>query len=82
MTPTTPPPGAPPGTCGCQCCSQKRLEASMFRSCRRSAMLTQRLLRRLRFAATESLLSRPSGPSIPKGPGDRWKIPPNYEVAR
>ena len=26
-----------------QCCSQKRLEASMFRSCRRSAMLTQRL---------------------------------------
>eukprot|EP00913_Durusdinium_trenchii_P001267 g1167.t1 len=25
-------------------------------------------------------LCQPSGPSIPKGPGDRWKIPPNYEV--
>lgn len=24
--------------------------------------------------------NKPSGPSIPKGPGDRWKIPPNYEV--
>ena len=23
---------------------------------------------------------RPSGPSIPKGPGDRWKIPTNYEA--
>ncbi|CAJ1411422.1 unnamed protein product, partial [Effrenium voratum] len=53
MTPTAEPMGAPPGTCGCDCCSQKRLNHRLW---------------------------RPSGPSIPKGPGDRWKIPTNYEV--
>lgn len=46
FTPTAPPPGAPANTCGCDCCSQRRLQAWLFQSLRRSALITQRLLAR------------------------------------
>jgi mitogen-activated protein kinase 1/3 len=35
--------------------------------------------RRVSFSEGEK---KPSGLSIPKGPGDRWKIPPRYEVKK
>ena len=45
LTPTTPPPGSPVGTCGCWCCGQERLKLALWRSFRLSSMLTQRFLR-------------------------------------
>eukprot|EP00435_Cladocopium_sp_Y103_P005070 s4863_g1.t1 len=45
LTPTTPPPGSPPGTCGCWCCGQERLKIALWRSFRLSSLLTQRFLK-------------------------------------
>lgn len=46
LTPTNPPPGCPPGTCGCWCCGQERLKITLWRSFRLSSLLTQRFLKR------------------------------------
>lgn len=47
LTPTAPPPGSPPGTCGCWCCGQERLKLVLWRSFRLSSLLTHRFLRTL-----------------------------------
>eukprot|EP00438_Fugacium_kawagutii_P024455 Skav202128 [mRNA] locus=scaffold1980:263824:264588:+ [translate_table: standard] len=47
LTPTAPPPGSPPGTCGCWCCGQERLKLVLWRSFRLSSLLTQKFLRTL-----------------------------------
>ena len=44
MTPTAEPMGSPPGTCGCDCCSQKRLNHRLWRCFRQSGLLTQRFI--------------------------------------
>lgn len=46
LTPTNPPAGSPPGTCGCWCCGQERLKITLWRSFRLSSLLTQRFLKR------------------------------------
>lgn len=63
LTPTAPPPGSPPGTCGCWCCGQERLKLVLWRSFRLSSLLTHRHLRTLlpwSEYLTTSIMSRRS----------------------
>lgn len=44
LTPTTPPLGSPPGTCGCWCCGQERSKVKLWSSFKLSSLLSQRFL--------------------------------------
>ena len=45
MTPTSTPAGAPAGTCGCDCCSQARMKALLWRCFRQSSLLTSQFIK-------------------------------------